>query len=689
MENKIEEIVKDQDLKKLKELSDEGFNFDKIKLVEVLKIIFDASVTQVEKKEKENILSALNTDFIMYFIDNGADINATTYTDSKYGVMTSSRDDVVHYGRIPLSCYQFAFCFYDKELIKYFTENGADINQEFYLTHATKNNFYQSYPLLSPYNRSDYPGIKYFLDKGAKINENIHYIVPRKYEATKLLLESGTFVSLFRASYDESALEYFAGELFSLPVDQFSLGKDKTESIIKYIELFIGYGADVNQGCAINKLLDSKAICYDKKLDLLNLFLENGLDVNCKDSDANTPLHKIASYNGKTLSDSFSFLRERKTREKHYTIKEKIARIMIKEGANINAKNNMHMTPLMYASLNGYTDLVELLLDNGADINARTEATASTFASDDKIRKIIDERRNNRPQKLVKILTNFTKDTPIKYTTHLWDFGDLDTEYGGFEGFMEKIKTQWSGIEGELKELSSNLHRKIYDFLLNDSIEQSWSSKSDIKIGWSSLDGLAEWCDKGNKPSDFKLPKPISLDRRTVLGTFGDVIDQFKQEIEIRRDFKSLSKVFEGIKKHLGEDYNISTTKLDRQFYADTEKLSLALDSIFEGIKKHKAYKDIEVIANDPDDSVVELKIIHTNSISTQNAEELYLEDKEGGDFSAIRSNLLNLCDWSVEGSFQDENFRINYLKSNNIEDIVPLKYKPKGFTYILRFFKR
>ena len=44
--------------------------------------------------------------------------------------------------------------------------------------------------------------------------------------------------------------------------------------------------------------------------------------------------------------------------------------------------------------------------------------------------KIENEIILNQPNKLVKLLTNFTIDTPIKYTTHSWDFGDIKKEYG-------------------------------------------------------------------------------------------------------------------------------------------------------------------------------------------------------------------------------------------------------------------
>ena len=42
-------------------------------------------------------------------------------------------------------------------------------------------------------------------------------------------------------------------------------------------------------------------------------------------------------------------------------------------GAQIDAVNKYGRTPLLYAALNGHTDIVKLLLDRGAEVDARDE----------------------------------------------------------------------------------------------------------------------------------------------------------------------------------------------------------------------------------------------------------------------------------------------------------------------------
>jgi hypothetical protein len=93
-------------------------------------------------------------------------------------------------------------------------------------------------------------------------------------------------------------------------------------------------------------------------------------------------------------------------------------------------------------------------------------------------------------------------------------------------------------------------------------------------------------------------------------------------------------------------------------------------------------------MANEFEDGTIELRITQIDSPSTLDADKMFAE-VEDGDFADIKANLTNLCDWSVEGSFEESNFRINYLKSNNVKDIVELDTKPDGFTHVLKFYKR
>jgi len=133
---------------------------------------------------------------------------------------------------------------------------------------------------------------------------------------------------------------------------------------------------------------------------------------------------------------------------------------------------------------------------------------------------------------------------------------------------------------------------------------------------------------------------------------------------------------------------DLANAKLSRQFYTDVEKFSNALDKIFSDINIRTEYQNVEVTTTELEDRSIEIKITQINSTSSRSAEELLERANIAGDISEIKKSLNNLCDWSIESSFEDEHFRVNFLHSNNVKDIEILESKPKGFTHILRFYK-
>jgi cytohesin len=93
------------------------------------------------------------------------------------------------------------------------------------------------------------------------------------------------------------------------------------------------------------------------------LMLEHGADVNARDKDQATPLH----------SASFMSMLE-------------VARVLLDHGANIHARNVHGQTPLHIVSQGilmfgeiSKSDLVELLLSRGADVNARDDDQDTPF----------------------------------------------------------------------------------------------------------------------------------------------------------------------------------------------------------------------------------------------------------------------------------------------------------------------
>ncbi|MEA2018920.1 MAG: ankyrin repeat domain-containing protein [Campylobacterota bacterium] len=369
---------------------------------------------------------------------------------------------------------------------------------------------------------------------------------------------------------------------------------------------------------------------------------------------------------------------------------------VIKQSNDVNVVSEDGMTPLMFATKASSSEIVKLLLDKGADKTLKTKNNqrAKNFAINNEIRNLIVSYvpQKDNPQKLVKILTNFTIDKPIKYTTHEWDF-DLKKEYTDFDGYIQAITDNFDQIKEELENLSPKLYEKIKAFLFetDPNSQYSWCSKANINISWSNLKGLKEHCDSGKKPSDFKLKKPILINKKPVIKKFEDVINLFKQEIEIRSEFKNLSKIFNIQKENLNSNFIFepSKSKLDKQFYTDTYNFSQAINLMFKEFNKREEFNHIEVITNQNENSYIEITITQNGSTSSQSIDEVLKKiESNGGDMGNIKTLLTNLCDWSIEGIFDDEYYRINLLHSNNVKETEKLSEKPNGFSHILRFYK-
>jgi len=303
--------------------------------------------------------------------------------------------------------------------------------------------------------------------------------------------------------------------------------------------------------------------------------------------------------------------------------------------------------------------------------------------------KKMDKNLKYQPKKLVNILTNFTIDTPIKYSTHLWDFGSIKDEYGDFRGFINKIDKQCMRVIGkELKELSPKLHEKIYNFLLNENPTKSWCSKANITIGWSSLDGLEEWCNKEKNPFDFELKESIEVENQTIT-TFGEIITLFKKEIEIRNDSNMLENIFLAQKRKLGRAFKMELIKLKgRSFYTDVESFQNAIDRIFQEIKKRKGHKNIRVEVIEVDAESIEIVITQIGSRANRSIKEM-IDEVEDGDFKMLKETLTNLCDWSIESDSENGGYRVNYLSESTKEKSEKLSETPDGFKHILRFYKK
>ena len=92
--------------------------------------------------------------------------------------------------------------------------------------------------------------------------------------------------------------------------------------------------------------------CAEGNLPAVEKALDEGADVNYKDRDNyhNTPLD-ITSYKGNI----------------------ELANMLIRRGADVNSKNSWGISPLHIASMDGKIELAKLLIENGADVNIKDD----------------------------------------------------------------------------------------------------------------------------------------------------------------------------------------------------------------------------------------------------------------------------------------------------------------------------
>jgi ankyrin repeat protein len=130
--------------------------------------------------------------------------------------------------------------------------------------------------------------------------------------------------------------------------------------------------------------------------------------VNAKDEDGRTPLHEAVAPSG----NSIRYI-EPSQEEVDGEVKSVIAlrpqpesaKLLIEEGANVNAKDKRGETPLHEATKFGRLELAELIIKNGANVNVRNRdgetslyySTAYTYLENDP---------ENRYEKIAKLLVD-------------------------------------------------------------------------------------------------------------------------------------------------------------------------------------------------------------------------------------------------------------------------------------------
>ncbi|EAY22533.1 hypothetical protein TVAG_035560 [Trichomonas vaginalis G3] len=120
-------------------------------------------------------------------------------------------------------------------------------------------------------------------------------------------------------------------------------------NIRSLIEYFLSHGENINEKDKDGETALHKAAQYDRK-EIAEFLISHGANINEKDEDGETALHKAARYDSK-----------------------EIAEFLISHGANINEKNNDGETILYIAAWNDDKEIAEFLISHGANVNEKDE----------------------------------------------------------------------------------------------------------------------------------------------------------------------------------------------------------------------------------------------------------------------------------------------------------------------------
>jgi RNA-directed DNA polymerase len=301
------------------------------------------------------------------------------------------------------------------------------------------------------------------------------------------------------------------------------------------------------------------------------------------------------------------------------------------------------------------------------------------------------------PKELVSILKKFSvENSVLRYATHTWDAGKEEQRFDGYEDFIRKIKSEFDLIDNHFIKLSPMLRAKIVAFLFQKNINESkgWGTQR-IKFGWSSPEiREALLLNPEIQPENILLPVQHQFVLKnangiTTIQRFKQVIDIFKNEIEIRDDSSALlDLILELHDRFLPELPILNLENLDdKSFYVDVDYLRKALELIFLGMSSQSEKYQMSYTMEETKE-FYSLRILHHHSFCRGLSKDSEKFGLHRGDFSTIKNRLTNLCDWSIETEFAEGSYRVNFLSSDPGLASTEKTLEQPGFSHILKFYK-
>lgn len=238
--------------------------------------------------------------------------------------------------------------------------------------------------------KGDIGTVRKMLDSGQDINAKdadgqtalMRATATGRLEVVQLLLEKGAALNEQHKTSKATALIYAVNRAFDESSKRAS--SETTKNYVDITFLLLQYGADVN---VKTKEGQSPLMISTKRnnASIVKAFLDKGVDVNARDNDGRTALFEAVNLDRigskiivQMLLDAGAGV-EDKDNDANTILSNAIGKdvdilgMILSRGANPNTATSCGRFPLMIAANYGYNQAAKLLIENGAQVNAIAE----------------------------------------------------------------------------------------------------------------------------------------------------------------------------------------------------------------------------------------------------------------------------------------------------------------------------
>ena len=287
------------------------------------------------------------------------------------------------------------------------------------------------------------------------------------------------------------------------------------------------------------------------------------------------------------------------------------------------------------------------------------------------------------PQASNEFLSSFSRNDEFKFFTHVKEEFSLQDLMAS----AKKLNKTTYNLKHSNK-LNSITRRKVLNFCsAGKTGYEFWVDFQGKKCedNWSSV---TVWCNEheGQYPSSAPIQKGQSQ--------FSNIINRFKETIEIRQNFKKLLSQALMNSKITPPDFTVEFAGNEFEkvkLYIDVHLLFLAIKQFFEWIKEHKAQGNMIKISieNDKQGKFWELRICHVGSDLQMSADHAKFI-KPSGDLATVKKHLQHVADWEIDTKVKGgKSHKIVLLPEVEHTKVVSRLENPvEGFTHVLRLYE-